>query len=217
MSTMTHTPPLHSPKTESLIRGALGLAMITITVFGFIYSAASTQINQMLFPEQAAGSLIRQDDRIIGSQLVAQPFNHPGYFIARPSAADFNPMTQTGSNMARTNPALRKRIDAAVASTAARFGVAPAAVPGELVTQSGSGLDPDISPDAAAIQIASVANARHMPVDAVKALVSMHTTPPQWGLFGTPRINVLNLNLALDALAKTPSAGQDVQAASSMK
>lgn len=217
MSTTMHNTLHTNHKKESLLRGAAGLVMITITLFGFIYSAASTHINQALFPELAGGSLIKQGERIVGSRLVAQPFNDARYFVARPSAADYNPMTQTGSNLARTNPVLRQHIADATQAASMRFGVAPDAIPPELVTQSGSGLDPDISPEAAAIQVATVARARNLDEDAVKTLVAMHTTPPQWGVFGPARIHVLSLNLALDAFSQTGTTQENAQSGASMK
>lgn len=217
MSATTRNTPHTTHKKESLLRGAAGLVMITITLFGFIYSAASTHINQALFPEQAAGSLVKQGEHIVGSRLVAQPFHDARYFVARPSAADYQPMTQTGSNLARTNPVLHQHIAQATQAAATRFGVAPETIPAELVTQSGSGLDPDISIEAAAIQVAAVARARNLDEDAVKTLVAMHTTPSQWGLFGPARINVLSLNLALDAFSQTGADPDNAQAAASMK
>ena len=134
------------------------------------------------------------------SALVAQPFEGARWFQPRPSAAGYDPMAQAGSNQARSNPALQQRVQEAQAAVAARDGVAPNAVAGELVTQSGSGLDPHISPQGAAQQVARVAQARALAPERVTALVALHTEGPQFGVFGQPRVNVLQLNLALQAL-----------------
>jgi K+-transporting ATPase ATPase C chain len=152
----------------------------------------------MLFPHQATGSLIEREGRVVGSSLVAQPFADDRYFQPRPSAAKYDVMALAGSNQARTNPDLRARIDEARAAVVAREGVAPADVPGDLVTQSGGGIDPHLSPAAVRIQIARVARARGIEAAEVERLVAAHTEAPQFGVLGAPRINVLELNLALD-------------------
>jgi len=131
---------------------------------------------------------------------VAQPFADARYFQPRPSAANYDPMAAAGSNQARSNPDLQKRIGDAMAAVARRDGIAAADVPGELATQSGSGLDPDLSPAGVQVQVARVAAARGLPPDVVARLVAGHTQSRQFGLLGEPRINVLELNLALDAL-----------------
>ena len=130
---------------------------------------------------------------------MAQPFSDAIYFQPRPSAAGYDPMAAAGSNQARTNPDLRKRIAEATAEVSAREGIAAQDVPAELVTQSGSGLDPHISPAGARVQIARVAQARGMDPSVVAALVAANTQAPQFGVLGQPRVNVLQLNLALDA------------------
>jgi K+-transporting ATPase ATPase C chain len=129
---------------------------------------------------------------------VAQPFNADRYFQPRPSAANYDVMTLAGSNQARTNPDMRRRVEAARAAVAAREGVAPAAVPGDFITQSGSGIDPHISPEAARIQIVRVAKVRGLTSAQVETLVAQHTETAQFGLFGQPRVNALELNLVLD-------------------
>jgi K+-transporting ATPase ATPase C chain len=154
----------------------------------------------MLFPAQATGSLVERDGRVVGSMLVAQPFADARYFQPRPSAANFDPMAAAGSNQARSNPDLRKRIADATVAVAAREGIAPAQVPDDLVTESGGGLDPDISPAAARIQVARVARARGLAPGMVETLVAHATQAPRFGVLGPPRVNVLRLNLALDAL-----------------
>lgn len=191
-----------SAATPGLWRASLALALITLLGFGLSYSLLATGAGRLLFPVQAAGSLIEHDGRVIGSVLVAQPFADDRYFRPRPSAANYDAMALAGSNLARTNPDLRMRIDAARAAVAAREGVTPADVPGDLVTASGSGIDPHLSPAAVRIQIARVARARGLTVGEVERVVDAQTEPPQWGILGAPRINVLTLNRALDAQAR---------------
>lgn len=195
------THPTSNPALDDggALRGSFVLALVILLGFGAWYSALGAGIGSMLFPVQARGSLVERDGKVVGSSLVAQPFTHAHYFRPRPSAAGHDPMAAAGSNQSRTNPDLRARIGAAVAEVAAREGVAEEAVPADLVTQSGSGLDPHISPAGARIQVARVAAARGLPVDAVQRLVAAHTLPMQFGLLGQPRVNVLELNLALDA------------------
>ncbi|MDQ7985432.1 potassium-transporting ATPase subunit KdpC [Pseudomonas sp. G34] len=182
----------------NLLRPACVLALIGLLGFGLSYSLVSTGIGNSLFPQQASGSIIERNGTIIGSAWVAQPFASPGYFRARPSAAGYDPMAMAGSNQARSNPAMRQRIDEQRAVTAGQEGVDPHAVPGDLLTQSGSGMDPHISPEAAQIQVARVARERGMPQSQVQTFVATYTEGPKWGLFGQPRVNVLRLNLALD-------------------
>jgi len=186
---------------KGLLRGALGLSVICLAGFGFLYSLAGVGLGQALFPAAANGSLIEREGRVLGSALVAQPFTSARYFQSRPSAAGYDPMALGGSNQSRTSPELRARLDAARAEVAQREGVAPAAVPSDLVTQSGSGIDPHVSPQAAAIQVARVARARGLAPEAVAALLAQHTEARQWGLLGAPRMNVLALNIALDGAA----------------
>ncbi len=164
-----------------------------------LYSLLATVLAGALFPEQANGSLRSHDGRVVGSVLVAQPFAAAGYFQPRPSGAKYDPMSAAGSNQARSNPDLRKRLDATRQAVAAREGIDPAQVPDDLITQSGSGMDPDISVDAAQLQVARVAAARGLPPQTVAALVAAQTQPRQFGVLGEPRVNVLALNLALDA------------------
>lgn len=183
-----------------MVRGALGLATLALIGCGFLYSLGGVGLGQALFPAQAQGSMIVQDGKVAGSALVAQPFADAGYFQPRPSAANYDPMAVAGSNTARTNPDLRKRLEEARAAIATREGVAPEAVPSDLATQSGGGIDPHISPQAAQIQVARVARERGVAPDQVERLVKQNTEAPQLGLLGQPRVNVLKLNLALDHL-----------------
>jgi K+-transporting ATPase ATPase C chain len=205
-SILTATSPKTSLTTVSvfdkgIVRGSIGLTIVSLVGFGFLYSLAGVGIGQALFPTTADGSIVERGGQVIGSTLVAQPFAGDQYFQSRPSAAGYNPMALSGSNQARTNPDLRKRIDEARAAVAQREGVDPSAVPSDLVTQSGGGIDPHLSPQAAAVQVARVARTRGLPRDVVERAVAQNTEGPQLGVFGEPRVHVLNLNLALDALA----------------
>lgn len=194
---------------KGLVRGSIGLAVVSLAGFGFLYSLAGVGLGQALFPDAANGSLIERDGRIVGSALVAQPFAGERYFQPRPSAAGYDPMALAGSNQARTNPDLRKRLDETRAAVAQREAVELSAVPADLFTQSGGGIDPHVSPEGAAIQIGRVARARGIGHDVVERLVAEHTEGRQPGLLGRPRVNVLELNLALDAMtaaAAVPAA-----------
>ncbi|HRD34483.1 MAG TPA: potassium-transporting ATPase subunit KdpC [Rhodocyclaceae bacterium] len=183
-----------------LLRASLGLAGIALLLFGLGYSLIATGIGRALFPQAATGSVIERHGQVVGSALVAQPFASDRYFQPRPSAASYDPMALAGSNQARANFDLRKRVDETRAAVAAREGVDPAAVPGDLVTQSGGGIDPHINPEAVRIQIARVAKARNLSPERIESLLAQHVEGKQLGLFGQPRVNVLQLNLALDAL-----------------
>jgi len=184
---------------DSAWRPALVLGVSSLLLLGLAYAVTTTSVSRLLFPAQADGSLLIRDGQVRGSRLIAQPFVGDGYFQARPSAANYDPMAAAGSNMARSNPALQERVHAAITAVAAREGVPAAQVPGDLVTQSGAGMDPEISPAAAQVQIARVARSRGLPVERVAALVQANTRGPQWGVFGQPRVNVMTLNVALDA------------------
>ena len=194
-STASHT----QLKDSGLLRAAVAFAFVILLGMGLLYSLAGTALGRGLFPQQATGSIVTRDGKAVGSALIAQPFADARYFQPRPSAAGYNPMSAAGSNQARSNPDLRKRIDEATAAVAARDGIALHDVPGELVTQSGGGLDPDISPAAAQVQIERVAQERNLEPARVQALVAVHTQGPQFGFLGQSRVNVLELNLALDA------------------
>jgi K+-transporting ATPase ATPase C chain len=179
----------------------LRFAAVGVIGAGLLYPALATFAGQALFPAQARGSLIERDGVVIGSRLVAQPFADARYFQPRPSAAGFNPTAAAGSNLAPSNPALRERIAASSAEIAAREGVAASAIPADLVTASGSGLDPHLSPAAARLQVPRVARARGLAEASVQDAVDANTQAPTLGVFGQARVNVLELNLALDTLA----------------
>lgn len=180
-------------------RASLALAAIVLLGFGLLYSLVATGIAGMLFPAQAAGSLLERDGRVVGSALVAQPFAGAEYFQPRPSAAKYDPMAAAGSNQARSNPELIQRIADTRRAVAERDGIAAADVAPDLPTQSGSGLDPHVSVAAARQQVARVARARGLPEARVQALLDAAIEPRQFGVLGQPRVNVLELNLALDA------------------
>ena len=184
---------------QGVLRAALAFAFVILLGMGLLYSLAGTAIGRSLFPQQASGSIVMRDGRAVGSSLVAQPFADARYFQPRPSAAGYNPMAAAGSNQARTNPDLRTRIAEATALVAAREGIAGEEVPIDLVTQSGGGLDPHISPAGAQVQIARVDQMRGLDPQMVSKLVAEHTQGPQLGVLGQARVNVLQLNLALDA------------------
>lgn len=187
---------------------AVLMTMVTTVLLGLVYPLIITGIAQLLFPAKANGSLLQKDGKTIGSRLIGQPFTGPGYFHSRPSAAGeagYDPMASGGSNLGPTNQKLISRVEADVARLEAENPKAP--VPVDLITTSGSGLDPDSSPAAAEFQISRVARERNLSPDEVRRLVEQHTTPRNLGLLGEPRVNVLELNLALDGKAGGGTAG----------
>lgn len=185
------------PATAQLFIG-LRAALSLLVLCGLLYTWIATFLGGLLFPSQAMGSLIERDGIVIGSSLVAQPFESTHYFYSRPSAAGFDPTATGGSNLAPSNPALRDRVREDSVRIQALEGVSPDAIPVDLVSASGGGLDPHITPAAAQLQAPRIANARAMPVTEILAAIKNATEGPQWGLFGQPRVNVLLLNLALD-------------------
>ncbi len=185
---------------QGVVRAALGFAPVVLLVFGLAYALAATALGGALFPYRAQGSLIERDSKVVGSEWVAQGFSDARYFQPRPSAASYDMMALAGSNQARSNPKLRARLAQAQATVAARENIPLHQVPIELMTQSGSGSDPHISPEGARVQIARVAQARGVAADTIASLVQAHVEPPQFGLLGQARVNVLRLNLALDAI-----------------
>ncbi len=183
---------------------ALRGALVLILLCGGLYPLFTVWVGAVLFPHQSTGSLIERDGKVIGSALVGQPFSAPGYFHGRPSAASYDPFAVSGSNWAPSNPQLRQRAQATSKAIAKAYAVAPDQIPVDLVAASGSGIDPDVSPAAARLQIDRVAAARGLPRETVAELVTEHVQTPILGVLGKPRVNVLQLNLTLDGLnAKT--------------
>ena len=185
-----------------LTRASVGLSIVALTLCGFVYSLVATGLGQVIFPDQANGSLILENDRVVGSRLVAQPFIQTQYFQPRPSAAHYDPMAMAGSNMAVTNPALHQAIDARLNKIAVQEQIEKSKIPVDLVTASGSGIDPEISVQSAFIQVKRVAQVRQISEQEVTKLVQQYTEQPTFGILGEARVNVLELNLALDHIGK---------------
>jgi potassium-transporting ATPase KdpC subunit len=188
---------------EHLVTAVLVTAVLTV-LLGIVYPLAVTGLAQLLFSEQARGSLLRQGGRVVGSRLIGQPFSGPGWFHSRPSAAGaagagYDPTASGGTNL---GPTSRKLVvdQIGAAATAARAEHPGSPVPVDYVTSSGSGLDPHLTPAAAEFQVPRVARERAMPEEVVRQLVTRHTEGRQWGVLGEPRVNVLELNLDLDAI-----------------
>jgi len=183
------------------IKPAILMLLFFTVLTGIVYPLAVTVIAQIVFPSQANGSLLGSDEKPLGSELIGQAFSRPEYFWGRPSAtspAPYNGGASSGSNQGPINPALIDGVQARIKALRDADPNHLEAVPVDLVTASASGLDPHISPAAAAYQISRVAKARHMSPDSVHELVERYTEHRQWGVLGEPRVNVLKLNLALD-------------------
>lgn len=187
----------------ALLRPAFLLLILLTFITGGLYPLLTTALGQWWFHGQANGSLIEQGDTVRGSRLLGQDFTAPGYFHGRPSAtadAPYNPMASGGSNLAGSNPELDKQVAERVAQLRAANPHSPKAVPVELLTTSASGLDGQLSPQAASWQIPRVAQARGLSVQTVNDLVNKYTETPLVNFLGQPVVNVVELNLALDAL-----------------
>ena len=191
-----------APVTHYVWKTSIRFTLVTAVLLGLGYPLLVTGIARVLFPHQAAGSLILKDGQIGGSELLAQSFTSDKYFHPRPSAAGngYDASASGGSNLAQSSKTLVDRIQGSIDKLAAENPGKP--VPIDLVTTSASGLDPDITPDAAFFQAPRVAKARGLSEDSVRQLIQQHTTARQLGLLGEPRVNVLDLNLALDKLGK---------------
>lgn len=187
---------------KTALRPALVLAALFALLLGLAYPLALTVLGQALFPAQANGSLIRQGGRVIGSELIGQRFARDAYFHGRPSAAGsdgYDASASAGSNLGPTSRALAERVRSDADALALQNGRKPASA--DLLTASGSGLDPHVSPQSALYQAPRVAHARGLPAETVQALVRAQTEPPLLGFLGEPRVNVLVLNRALDRTA----------------
>ena len=178
---------------------AIRFTLVTTIIFGLLYPLSLTGLSQLLFPLQSNGSLLTRDGAIAGSSLIGQAFSADKYFHSRPSSAGtgYDATASSPSNLAPTNKQLIDRVHADVLKLQQENSGQP--IPIDLVTASGSGLDPDISPASASFQIARVAKARGITPEQVQPLVQSHSQPRQFGILGEPRVNVLQLNLELDA------------------
>jgi K+-transporting ATPase ATPase C chain len=187
------------------IRSALLVFVLLTVVTGVVYPGVTTLIGKLAFAEQVDGSVIEVGGKAVGSRLIGQPFSSPQYFWSRPSATGpmpYNGAVSSGSNHGPINPALESAVAARIAALRAADPSSVQAVPVDLVTASGSGLDPHISPAAAEYQVARVASARGLDEDAVRALVRAATEGRTFGVLGEPRVKVLELNLALDEASR---------------
>jgi K+-transporting ATPase ATPase C chain len=179
-------------------RGAL-FTIVTIVLFAGAYHLLMWGIGRVAFPKQAEGSLVRRaDGTVVGSSLIAQAFKQPAYFHPRPSGVDYNAASTGGTNYSNGNEDHLKAVGERLDAVTKEEGIAPAQVPSEMVTASGGGLDPHIPPNAAELQVARVARARNVDAGQIRELVRAHTAAPTLGVFGRDRVNVLELNLALD-------------------
>jgi K+-transporting ATPase ATPase C chain len=195
------------------LRTSVLMLLVMALLAGLVYPLTITGISQLAFHRQANGSLILENGKPVGSALIGQPFDDPKYFWGRPSATlpmPYNGAASSGSNLGPTNPALVEAVKARIAALRAADPDNHGPIPVDLVTASASGLDPDISPAAAEYQVDRVARARGIAEGRVRALVAQHIQPPQLGVLGEPRVNVLRLNLALDAAAPARDPKADV-------
>ncbi len=195
---------MNNNNSGNIARPALVLFVLLSALTGLIYPMAVTGAAKAVFPAQAAGSLVVLDGTTVGSKLIGQNFSDPKHFWGRPSATapqPYNGVASGGSNQGPLNPALTDAVKARVEALRAADPGNTAPVPVDLVTASASGLDPDISPAAARYQAARVARVRGIPVDRVNTLIADNTEGPKWGFLGEPRVNVLALNIALDAFS----------------
>ena len=200
MNTITEATPMQSSIWQQC-RAVMGLTVFAVFGLGLLYSLSLASVGQLIWPSQAQGSLLKNaQGQWVGSSLIAQPFQKAQYFWPRPSAADYQPMAMSGSNLAQSNPALQKRVAQRLQYMSQMNQVAVAQIPSDLVTSSGSAMDPDISVAAAQLQVARVAKARQLDVKRVQKVLAAQIQAPQFGIFGQARVNVLRLNLALDQL-----------------
>jgi K+-transporting ATPase ATPase C chain len=177
---------------------AIKFTLVTTIIFGLLYQLAVTGLSRLLFPKQADGSLLEKNGQVVGSRLIGQAFTSDKYFHPRPSAAGtgYDATASSGSNLGPTNQQLVDRVKQDVTKLQQENPGVP--IPADLVTSSGSGLDPDISPAAAEFQIPRIARVRGITAEALRPVIARHTQQRQWGILGEPRVNVLELNLDLD-------------------
>lgn len=188
---------------KNLLRPAISLFILLSLITGLVYPVVVTGIGKALFPAQAAGSLIIKNGKPVGSELIGQNFSDPRYFWGRPSATSpqpYNASASSGSNQGPLNPALTDAVKGRIDALKAADPDNRLPIPVDLIAASGSGLDPQISPAAAEYQAGRVARARHLDAGVVEKLIAGHTEGRQWGVFGEPKVNVLQLNLALDQM-----------------
>jgi K+-transporting ATPase ATPase C chain len=188
---------------------AIRVTVISIVIFGFLYPFAMTGFAQAIFPAQANGSLVRVNGQVVGSEIIGQLWTKAYYFQGRPSAAGKNGYDPTATGGTNLGPTSKKLVDATRATIAALRKANPdatVAIPMDLVTSSGSGIDPDISPEGAYYQAPRIAKARGVSLSAVEATIARRVEPPTWGILGSPRVNVLALNLDLDRAASISTA-----------
>ena len=186
---------------RSQILPALRIMIFMTVVLGIAYPLAVTGLCQLFFPRQANGSLVQAGGNTVGSELIAQKFTRPEYFQPRPSAASengYDAANSGASNYGPANPKLAARVEASIGKFRNENPAYSGPIPADLVTASGSGLDPHLSPDSAGVQAARVSHERGIDLDEVRRMMDRFTAPPTWGVVGEPRVNVLLLNLALD-------------------
>ncbi|MDA3500574.1 potassium-transporting ATPase subunit KdpC [Acinetobacter junii] len=194
-----NTQTLHI--SSSVLRPSIGLVVVGFLISGALYSMASVSFAQLMFPKQANGSVIELNGKVIGSSLVGQNFVSEKYFHARPSAVSYSVDGMAGSNLAVSNPDLQKQIKERAVQFAQSNHITVQQVPNDMMTASGSGIDPDISPESALLQVKRLAQQRHLTEQQVRQVVQQHIQPTQFGIYGQARVNVLQLNLALDQLS----------------
>jgi K+-transporting ATPase ATPase C chain len=192
------------------IKQGILFTVVTMVLLGGAYHLVIWAIGQAVFASQAEGSLIRRaDGTIVGSSLIAQKFTRPAYFQPRPSGVDYNAASTGGTNYGPSNPDHLKAVQERLDAVTEQEGVTPSQVPSEIVTASGGGMDPHIPPAAADLQVVRVATSRRVDAGKVRELVAAHTDPPMLGFLGRARVNVLELNLALDQAFGAPAAAEE--------
>ena len=193
---------------KELKQGIL-FTVVTLVLIGGVYNVLIWGIGTVVFPSQAEGSLIRRNDgTIVGSRLIAQKFTRPEYFHSRPSAVDYNAASTGGSNYGPSNPDHLKTVQERLDAVIKEEGVTASQVPSEMVTASGGGMDPHIPPNAAELQAARVAASRNVDPNRVRELIAAHTERPTFGFLGRARVNVLELNLAMDEAFGPPAPAE---------